>query len=128
MYCPNDECPDFVAYGVRGEYREGVMACARCSTPLLAGRPPTPDEPALGEGEPLVAVGSFEYEHQANLAASFLASKGIFALVAADDCGRTDPVLGVVTGGLRLMVPESRAREAVVLLESAQTAGEFGGV
>lgn len=27
MYCPNPECPDLVASGVPGEYREGIVAC-----------------------------------------------------------------------------------------------------
>jgi hypothetical protein len=95
---------------------------------LLPGSPPTNGEPALEEGERLVPVASFEYEHQANLAVSFLASKGIVAFIAADDCGRTDPVLGIVTGGLRLMVPESQAHEAAMLLEPEQTLGEPGVV
>jgi hypothetical protein len=128
VYCPNDDCPDFVAYGVRGEYREGLVSCPRCKALLLPGSPPTTHEPGLEEGEGLVPVASFELEHQANLAISFLASKGIVAIIAADDCGRIDPVLGIVTGGLRLMVPESQAQEAVLLLESDQTTREFSGV
>ena len=48
----------------------------------------------------LVSVAAFDYEHQANLAVSFLASNSFKAQPKADDCGRTDPVLGVVTGGI----------------------------
>ena len=48
----------------------------------------------------LVTVAAFDYEHQANLAVSFFASKGFKAQLMAHDCGRFDPVLGVVTGGL----------------------------
>jgi len=70
-----------------------------------------------------VAVATFELEHQANLAASFLASNGIVVLIAADDCGRTDPILGIVTGGLRLMVSESQAKLALALLEQEARAG-----
>ena len=130
MYCPNDRCPDFVAFGVRGEYRDEHAICPRCHAKLLTGSPPTPVEPdvEVTEGEPLVSVGSFEYEHEANLAASFLVSHGIAAVVAADDCGRTDPVLGVVTGGLYLRVPQSREEEAVELLASAETASGSRGV
>lgn len=128
MYCPNDDCPDFVAYGVRGEYRDGVTTCPKCKALLLSGSPATLHQPERGEGEPLVPVGSFEYEHEANLAVSFLAANGILAIIASDDCGRTDPILGVVTGGLHLMVPESRAEEAVGLLELGQPTGDGNGV
>jgi len=47
----------------------------------------------------LVSVAAFHYEHQANLAVSFIAYKGFKSPLKADDCGRTDPVLGVATGG-----------------------------
>jgi len=50
----------------------------------------------------LVSVAAFDYEHQACLAVSFLGSKGSKAHLMADDCGRPDPVLGVVTGGVAL--------------------------
>ena len=46
----------------------------------------------------LLSVADFDYEPQANFAVSFLASKGFKKLLKADDCGRTGPVLGVVTG------------------------------
>jgi hypothetical protein len=48
----------------------------------------------------LVPVAAFDHKHQANLAVSFLASKGFKAQLKAEDCGRTDPVLFVVTGAL----------------------------
>jgi hypothetical protein len=127
VYCPNDDCPDFVAFSVRGEYHKRLVSCPRCKALLLPGSPPTTVEPTLRRGERQVRVASFEFEHQANLAVSFLASKGIVAFIASDDCGRTDPVLGFATGGVRLMVPESQAQEAILLLESDQTTGEFSG-
>jgi hypothetical protein len=42
------------------------------------------------------------------------------ASVSGDDCGRTDPVLGFVSGGIRVMVPTSQVQEAVDLLEQAR--------
>ena len=48
----------------------------------------------------LVPVAAFDHEHQANLSVTILAYKGFKAQPKADDCGRTDPVLGVVTGGV----------------------------
>jgi len=130
-FCPNRECVDFHQTGEPGEYREGVVVCPKCGIHLVVERPvPPAAEPAVPEGAgedqvagPLVAVATFELEHQANLAASFLASNGIVVLIAADDCGRTDPILGIVTGGLRLMVSESQAKLALALLEQEARAG-----
>jgi len=150
MYCPNDECPDFVAYGVRGEYREGIATCPRCGAHLLPGSPAAvskssakagerervelePEdaafrrEPRLEDRERFVPVARFDFEHEANVAVSFLASAGIEAIVTGDDCGRVDPILGFVTGGIRLMVPESQAEKASELLESRPTLDEPDG-
>jgi hypothetical protein len=35
MFCPNPECPDLEASGVRGEYREGITQCPSCGEPLV---------------------------------------------------------------------------------------------
>jgi len=128
VYCPNDECPDFITFGVRGEYREGLTTCPKCKGLLRRGGPPTAAEPTVAEGRPLVAIASFEFEHQASLAVSFLASKGVVAVIAADDCGRIDPILGIVTGGIRVKVPEDQAQEASALLEPQQSTDGFDGV
>jgi len=73
-----------------------------------------------------VPIARFDFEHEANVAVSFLASAGIEAIVTGDDSGRTDPILGFVTGGIRLMVPESQAQKAIELLASSQTTEEQG--
>ena len=46
MFCPNDECPDFVNTGLRSEYRDDVMVCPYCGSTMVAERPeePFPDE------------------------------------------------------------------------------------
>ena len=46
MFCPNDECPDFVNTGLRSEYRDDVMACPYCGSTMVAERPeePFPDD------------------------------------------------------------------------------------
>ena len=136
MYCPSDECPDFLAHRIRGDYREGLVRCPRCGTRLLPGSPPSSGHPGLEDGclegdlsgGPLLGIASFPTEHDANLAVSFLNAQGISASVSGDDCGRTDPVLGFVTGGIRVMVPMSQAQEAVDLLEQAGPRYEVGGV
>ena len=59
MHCPNDECPDFVAFGVRGEYREGLLRhLSKRKALLRPGGPPTAPEPSVAEGRPLVAIAS----------------------------------------------------------------------
>ncbi len=35
MFCPNDNCPDLIEGGVRGEYVVGVTQCPTCGTPLV---------------------------------------------------------------------------------------------
>ncbi len=128
MYCPNDECPDFVSVGERGEYQEGIATCPRCGARLARGEPPASPAPEIEGTELLTAVASFQFPHQADVAVSFLASNGIAAVVTGDDCGRADPILGVVTGGVRVMVRESQAREALALLKSVQAPGDQRGV
>jgi hypothetical protein len=39
MYCSNIECPDFVATGMYGEYREGITVCPYCAKPLVEEKP-----------------------------------------------------------------------------------------
>ena len=42
MFCPNDECPDFVNSGRRSEYRDDVMTCPYCGAAMVAHRPENP--------------------------------------------------------------------------------------
>lgn len=35
MFCPNPDCPDLEASGVRGEYTEGITHCASCGEALV---------------------------------------------------------------------------------------------
>jgi hypothetical protein len=37
VYCPNPDCPDRVATGNPGEYRDDVVSCPVCGTELLRG-------------------------------------------------------------------------------------------
>jgi len=40
LFCPNPECPDFVATGAHGEYVAGVTTCPVCSEYLVDTLPP----------------------------------------------------------------------------------------
>lgn len=39
MFCPNDECPDFVNSGRRSEFRDDVMVCPYCAAAMVSHRP-----------------------------------------------------------------------------------------
>lgn len=128
MYCPNDECPDFVRYGLRGEYLEPATTCPKCGTTLLPGSPPgtseppnapSAPEPTVDEATgPFVTVASFLTEHEADLAISYLASNGIRALRRSDDCGGAHPGIGFSNRSW-VLVPEEDADEAAALLDDA---------
>ncbi len=40
-YCPNNDCPDFVAIGFRQEFTARTSTCPVCGTHLVEGEPPT---------------------------------------------------------------------------------------
>jgi hypothetical protein len=44
MFCPNRDCPDFIATGNHGEYVAGVTTCPVCGEYLVD------DQPAAGDG------------------------------------------------------------------------------
>jgi hypothetical protein len=43
MFCPNDDCPDFVKTGLRSEYREDITVCPYCGAAMVAERPDDPE-------------------------------------------------------------------------------------
>lgn len=43
MFCPNNECPDFVNSGLRSEYRQDISVCPFCGAHLVEYRPNEPD-------------------------------------------------------------------------------------
>ena len=45
-YCPNDDCPDFVAIGFRQDFTSRTSVCPVCGTHLVEGEAPT-EEAAL---------------------------------------------------------------------------------
>lgn len=133
MYCPNDDCPDFLKYGLRGEYRDSLTSCPKCGAQLLRGAPPS--EPALpvptqqdvpGFAAPLVQVAAFLSQHEADLAVSYLVSQGIDAMVSSDNCGGVRPELGFATNS-RVLVPTDQADEAAARLNEVLREGEDGG-
>lgn len=67
MFCANDECPDYLATGRRGEYVDGVTTCPVCGAYLVDTPPPegglpreathyTEVEPVFETGDPTEVV------------------------------------------------------------------------
>jgi len=108
VFCPNQECPDFLDTGIHGEYVDIVWQCPVCGARLVhelpsRAAPDAGDEPELAEAGPLVPVGTFVNRQNAELARSLLIANGITAFVS----------------GGELLVPESQLQDATALLEDA---------
>jgi hypothetical protein len=67
MFCPNDDCPDYIATGKHGEYVAGVTTCPVCGEYLVEALPPEPAssrqdthytevEPVFETGDPTEVV------------------------------------------------------------------------
>jgi len=70
-----------------------------------------------GPEDNLVAVKTFSIRPQADRAKQVLAVAGIESMIQGDDAGGALPPLGYATGGISLLVEESKAEEAKKLLE-----------
>ncbi len=55
-YCPNDDCPDFVAIGFRQNFTSRMSVCPVCGTHLVEG------EPSTEEAAPPVAMDRPEFD------------------------------------------------------------------
>jgi len=132
MYCTDPQCPDFLQFGIHGEYREGITVCSKCGAMLVPELPMSQrvEDPAESAAVqlsslpgPLVTLASFNYRQDAELAASMLLANGIQALLTGDDCGRVDPGLGFGTR-TRIMVDAGQVEAASALLEQAMPISE----
>jgi hypothetical protein len=133
MYCPNLECPDFKQTGVPGEFVQGVSVCPFCGSALVHEMPAMnpsegPDETERGRGqfnaindsnEKRVAIATYSFRADAELAITYLINNGIDVVESPDDCGGTNPVIGFATG-IRLLAPESQAKRAIALLKKVR--------
>ncbi|HHQ47836.1 MAG TPA: hypothetical protein ENK19_03030 [Acidobacteria bacterium] len=62
MYCPNPSCPDHLANGVPGEYREGTERCPYCGELLAPGSPPEAEAPQAPAERPVPGGGAAHHE------------------------------------------------------------------
>ncbi len=129
MFCPNPECPDVVASGVAGEYREGIVACPVCGADLVAADPRLQPSGSAAGGDaglvgsrPVEAVVETADPAELDIVRSILEGAGIpyavegseprAAYRAGHALHRFDPLFG----GLRFLVPSECAAEARALL------------
>jgi len=66
----------------------------------------------------LVRIKTYQSRIEAELVKGFLESKGIKAMVSADDAGGAHPALLWATGGVRLLVKKKDIQKAIEVLES----------
>ena len=132
MYCPNDECPDYISTGLRPEYRDGITTCPLCHTTLVPVCPtdgPGTDETqaattpvaASGEMEPVIEATDLT---EVAVIKSVLEAAGIPYIAHGED--RFSAFRGSFVGGsifnsrsrgVIFTVPSEVANDARALLE-----------
>lgn len=131
MFCPNDECPDYLNTGLRSEYFNDVLICPYCDTPLVAERPPhasldggNPEKPPVGIDEAMEPVIEATDLSEVAVIKSVLDAAGIPYLAHGENrfgAFRGAFVSGSIfnpsSRGVVFTVPSRLAEEARILLE-----------
>ncbi len=114
-HCANDDCPDLVEHDVRGEYRDDVSVCPRCSTALADG--PAPDDESPPIWLDLVPVASYTHVPSAHVARAALEAAEIPAFVANENLASMQWFYTTAVGGVQVLVPREHVESARELLE-----------
>lgn len=131
MFCPNDDCPDFVNTGLRSEYRDDIMRCPYCETPLVAAAPPAghtdsdePRKPRVADDEIMEPVIEATDLTEVAVIRSVLDAAGIPYLTTGEQrfgAFRGSFVSGSILSpgsrGVIFTVPSRMAEEARAILE-----------
>ncbi len=132
MFCPNDECPDFIETGLRAEYREDITRCPYCETPLVTAAPPVeprdendhPLKPRVGDDEPMEPVIEATDLTEVAVIKSVLDGAGIPYLAHGEQrfgafrgAFVSGSILNPGPRGVIFTVPSRMAEEARALLE-----------
>ena len=130
-YCPNQECPHFERTGDFSEYNDSITTCADCGTALQSEKPiyereyyesdfmGNPIEFSAEEFDsPLVVIETFTDTSLAYIAKAQIETAGIPAVMKDDGVVSMDWMLSNAVGGVKLLVPTSRAKEAYNLLHN----------
>jgi hypothetical protein len=132
MFCPNDECPDFLNTGLRAEYREDIPVCPFCGTTLVAvlaegadeGTSGLPVKPRVADDEVMEPVIEATDLPEVAIIRSILDGAAIPFITSGED--RFNAFRGVFAGasifnprarGVVFSVPSRMADEARALLE-----------
>ena len=106
-FCPN----------CRAEYVEGVTRCIDCDVELVPEL--EPEQVEQFSDEPFVPVFRYKDEMEAKIAKGVLEDAGIPTWERSDIVKAVDPFTVGPLGQEELLVPESRADEAMKALEEA---------
>jgi len=98
----------------RYEYRPEIKRCPDCDVALVDQLPPEVEPPRL------VAVASFQFEPQAQVARLKLERLGISAFIANEKIAQTDIVLAFADGGVHVVVRQDDAARACKILEEEE--------
>jgi uncharacterized protein YbaR (Trm112 family) len=140
MFCPNDECPDYLNTGLRSEYFNDVIVCPYCEAPLVAERPSAEalddgslQKPRVGDDEAMEPVIEANDLTEVAVIKSVLDAAGIPYLAHGEQrfgAFRGAFVSGSIfnpgSRGVVFTVPSRMAEEARILLEEFDE--EPGGV
>ena len=132
MFCPNDECPDFLNTGLRSEYRADITTCPYCETYLVTEAPTAgppredglPAKPRVGDDEAMEPVTESTDLTEIAVIKSVLDGAGIPYLAHGEQrfgAFRGAFVSGSIfnpgSRGVIFTVPSRMAEEARALLE-----------
>jgi hypothetical protein len=76
--------------------------------------------------EPTTEIAAFNTRLEADLVIAKLAEAGIDGFVVADNLGGTFPMMQMITGGYKVIVPESMAEEASEIAFADEGIAEAG--
>jgi hypothetical protein len=125
VFCPNDDCPDFLSTGLRAEYRDDVSVCPFCGVTLVFERPADADAdtgpaaPRIGDDEELEPVIEANDLTEVAVLKSMLDAAGIPYLTQGED--QFSAFRGAFAGG-SIFNPRSRGVVFVVPSRMAEAA------
>jgi hypothetical protein len=128
-HCPNPACPFLARMGEVAEYQDHVEQCIDCGVALVPGEAPrelaaaekvaekVPEKATEGQPSKLVVVAIFLQGLEAYAWRARLEAEGIPAFIADEHMGALYGFGANLTGGMRLLVPESDVELAQELLK-----------
>jgi hypothetical protein len=132
MFCPNDDCPDYLNTGLRSEYRQDIFTCPYCGNHLVAEPPATgpplddghPQKPRVGNDEAMEPVIEAADLTEVAVIKSVLDGAGIpYLAIGEQRFGAfrgsfvSGSILSPGSRGVVFTVPSRMAEEARALLE-----------